>query len=58
VAPAAETAAGGTAQRSAADRRQEIYTLADYGFPPAEIARRVGSPIGEVELILGLREKK
>jgi len=45
--------------RSAQDRRrEEIYTLADYGFTPAEIARRVGSPIGEVELILGLRGKK
>jgi hypothetical protein len=40
---------------SRAARRDEIYTLADYGFGPAEIARRVGSPIGEVELVLGLR---
>jgi len=38
-------------------RREEIHMLADYGFDAAEIARRVGSPIGEVELILGLREK-
>ena len=45
--------------RSAQDRRrEEIYTLADYGFTPAEIARRAGSPIGEVELILGLRGKQ
>ncbi len=36
-------------------RREEIYRLADYGFAPAEIARRVGSPVGEVELILSLR---
>jgi len=49
---------GGAVQRGSADRREEIYTLADYGFEPAEIARRVGSPIGEVQLILGLREKK
>jgi hypothetical protein len=37
-------------------RREEIYQLADYGFAPAEIARRVGSPVGEVELILSLRQ--
>ena len=39
-------------------RREEIYRLADYGFAAAEIARRVGSPVGEVELILSLRESK
>jgi hypothetical protein len=38
-------------------RQEEIYTLADYGLDAAEIARRVGSPVGEVQLILGLREK-
>ncbi len=38
-------------------RQEEIYTLCDYGLDAAEIARRVGSPVGEVELILGLREK-
>ena len=38
-------------------RREEIYSLADYGFAAAEIARRVGSPVGEVELILSLRDK-
>ena len=37
---------------------EEIYTLADYGFDSAEIARRTGVPIGEVELILGLRGKR
>ena len=37
---------------------EEIYTLADYGFDVAEISSRVGSPVGEVERILGLREKK
>ena len=36
-------------------RQEEIYTLADYGYEPAEIARRVGTPVGEVELILSLR---
>ncbi|MGA2256501.1 MAG: hypothetical protein ABSG53_17775 [Thermoguttaceae bacterium] len=39
-------------------RREEIYGLADYGFAAEEIARRVGSPVGEVELILSLRESK
>ena len=39
-----------------ARRREEIYRLADYGFAAAEIARRVGSPVGEVELILSLRD--
>ena len=36
-------------------RREEIYRLADYGFATTEIARRVGSPVGEVELVLSLR---
>jgi hypothetical protein len=40
-----------------AGRNEEVYTLADYGFDSAEIARRMGIPIGEVELILGLRAK-
>ncbi len=38
------------------DDEDDIYHLADYGFAPAEIARRVGSPIGEVELVLSLRQ--
>jgi hypothetical protein len=55
---AGTTPAASDADRTAQQRRrEEICTLADYGFTPAEIARRVGSPIGEVELILGLREK-
>lgn len=39
-------------------RKEEIYTLSDYGLDAGEIAGRVGSPVGEVELILGLREKR
>jgi hypothetical protein len=39
-------------------RHQEIYTLADYGYDVAEIARRAGTPVGEVELILGLRKQR
>jgi hypothetical protein len=38
-------------------QREEIYTLADYGLPAAEIAHRTGAPVGEVELILRLRGK-
>lgn len=45
-------------RRSARARQEEICTLADYGLDAAEIARRTGSPVGEVELILGLREQK
>lgn len=39
-------------------RYQEIYLLADYGYPPAEIAARLGNPVGEIELILSLRKKR
>ncbi len=48
-----------TPARPAPERRyEEIYMLADYGLAPSEIAQRVGSPIGEVELILSLRGKR
>jgi hypothetical protein len=48
-APAAETPP---------DRRyDEIYTLADYGLDSLSIAKQVGSPVGEVELILSLRNR-
>lgn len=40
---------------SAARRQSEIYSLADQGLSTAAIATRIGCPIGEVELILGLR---
>lgn len=43
------------AGNSASRRHAEIYALADAGLSSAAIASRVGSPIGEVELILGLR---
>jgi hypothetical protein len=38
-------------------RHEEIYELADAGCDPAEIARRTGALVGEVELILGLRRR-
>ncbi len=57
--PSGSTADGyPAAANDRARRRGEIYRLADYGFPAAEIARRVGSPAGEVELILSLRDSK
>lgn len=37
---------------------EEIYTLADYGFDPDEIAHRTGLPVGEVQLILSLRKTR
>jgi len=43
--------------RPRARQHDEIYTLADYGFDSAEIARRLGAPIGEVKLILNLRAR-
>lgn len=48
-----------SSERLPADRRyEEIYLLADYGFEPADIAHRVGMPIGEIQLILSLRAKR
>jgi hypothetical protein len=41
--------------RGASRRHREIYALADAGHSHAAIAEQLGSPIGEVELILGLR---
>ena len=46
------------ARSSVRHRHEEVYTLADYGLDAAEIAGRTGSPIGEIELILGLRDKR
>ena len=36
-------------------RHAEIYALVDQGLPPHDIARRLGRPNGEIELILALR---
>jgi hypothetical protein len=47
------------ARIAAASRSQEeIYALADAGHSSAEIASQLSSPIGEVELILGLRQPR
>jgi hypothetical protein len=39
-------------------RFAEIYQMADRGMTPAEISQRVDQPIGEVQLILGLRQRR
>ena len=50
---------GEIAEKVPPERRyEEIYLLADYGFDAAGIAQRVGIPVGEVELILSLRDKR
>ena len=38
-------------------RHAEIYSLADQGAGVSEIAKRVGQPTGEIELILALRPR-
>ncbi|MFO0908627.1 MAG: hypothetical protein U0794_09735 [Isosphaeraceae bacterium] len=38
-------------------RFRGIWDLADTGLPPDTIARETGHPIGQVELILGLRRR-
>jgi hypothetical protein len=44
--------------RAPKERRfDEVYDLADAGHAPAVIASRVGSPVGEIELILSLRKR-
>ena len=42
------------AERELGQRHAEVWTLAEAGTPPAEIARQTGHPIGQVELIVGL----
>ncbi len=42
--------------RPTAGLREKVWTLADTGLSPPEIARRLGSSKGEVELALRLRQ--
>lgn len=37
--------------------RDEVYTLADYGFSVSDIASRLATQVGQVELILRLRKE-
>ncbi len=40
------------------DIQKKIFTLADGGIPTAVIAKQIGLSEGEVEVIIGLREKR
>lgn len=54
----AASAAPGSETASEMDRRfGDVWGLADAGTPVATIASRTGYPIGQVELILGLRRR-
>jgi hypothetical protein len=44
------------ASPSSENGREAVYTLSDYGYSSNEIAARLRRPVGEVKLILGLRE--
>jgi hypothetical protein len=39
-------------------RQEEVYSLADHGYDSAQIAQQSGMPVGEVQLILGLRSAR
>ena len=58
LADAETPAASGRTPNGYQQRYEEIYMLADYGYPVEEVAQRVGSPIGEVQLILSLRKRR
>ncbi|MEX0713088.1 MAG: hypothetical protein WD278_12105 [Pirellulales bacterium] len=45
-------------QSRIARRYDEIYALADAGHGSDSIAQQLGSPVGEIELILGLRDQR
>lgn len=55
AAGSATPASGSSSNLAALERHQEIYDMRDAGKSPAEIARRINRPAGEVELILALR---
>jgi hypothetical protein len=49
---------GETARDPAGDLQQRVLMLHRAGFSASLIAGRVGAPVGEVELIIGLEERK
>ena len=51
---AVEDESEGCAVSALGERHGEAWTLAAAGVPPEEIARQVGQPIGQIELIVGL----
>lgn len=55
VAPPADEAQGSGTLPADDPVRAQIYTLADQGRSPVQIARATGLPTGQVELILALR---
>jgi hypothetical protein len=56
--PIAPIAAAPAKTAAVSRRYEEIYALADAGHNSAAIASRLNSPVGEVELILGLRAQR
>ena len=54
----AEAAAAAPAPGRAGDVRQRVMMLFRAGFSPSLIASRVGAPVGEVELIISLEQRK
>jgi DNA-binding NarL/FixJ family response regulator len=46
---------GPLAEQKMDPRHAQVYDLADEGLSPPEIARQLGRPSGEIELILALR---
>lgn len=58
IMPANLVATAPAKTTSGSRRYEEIYALADAGHSSAAIASRLNSPVGEVELILGLRAQR
>ncbi|MBY0588802.1 hypothetical protein K2X85_16640 [bacterium] len=50
--------AGSASPLPPAERFAEIYQMEDRGMTPAEISQRVDQPLGEIQLILGLRKRR
>lgn len=54
----AANAPGSALSPRAEHERDQVCVLSDYGFEPADIARRVDLPLGEVRTILALRSNR
>jgi len=53
---AVDPLAGETSAHSSSNRCQSVYAMADDGIAVAEISQQTGYSLGEIELILGLRQ--